>query len=190
MINDETLSFLQKGSILLNYSRGDVVDLEALRKAIEKGVVSGAAVDVFPEEPEKNGDSFTTILQNLPNVILTPHIGGSTEEAQANIGLDVTSKLINYMELGTSTGSHTVPDLNLPPQAETHRILHIHRNIPGVLGEINSKLSTRGINIVSQYLKTNDEIGYVILDIDTELSKEAFAILKEVKATIKTRMVY
>ncbi|HEX8369300.1 MAG TPA: phosphoglycerate dehydrogenase [Pyrinomonadaceae bacterium] len=190
MINEETLSYLQKGSILLNYSRGDVVDLEALRKALEKETISGAAVDVFPEEPEKNGDSFTTILQNLPNVILTPHIGGSTEEAQANIGLDVTAKLINYMELGTSTGSHTVPDLNLPPQAGTHRILHIHRNIPGVLGEINSKLSTRGINIVGQYLKTNDEIGYVILDIDTELSKEAFDILKEVKATIKTRMVY
>jgi D-3-phosphoglycerate dehydrogenase len=190
MINEETLSFLQKGSILLNYSRGDVVDLEALRKAIEKGVVSGAAVDVFPEEPEKNGDPFQSILQNLPNVILTPHIGGSTEEAQANIGLDVTAKLINYMELGTSNGSHTVPELNLPPQAETHRILHIHRNVPGVLGEINSKLSTRGINIVGQYLKTNDEIGYVILDIDTQLSKEAFAILKEVNATIKTRMVY
>jgi D-3-phosphoglycerate dehydrogenase len=190
MINEETLSFLQKGSILLNYSRGDVVELEALGKAIEKGVVSGAAVDVFPEEPERNGDSFTSVLQNLPNVILTPHIGGSTEEAQANIGLDVTAKLINYLELGTSTGSHTVPDLNLPPQAGTHRILHIHRNIPGVLGEINSKLSNRNINIVSQYLKTNDEIGYVILDIDTELSKEAFAILKEVKATIKTRMVY
>jgi D-3-phosphoglycerate dehydrogenase len=130
------------------------------------------------------------VLQNLPNVILTPHIGGSTEEAQANIGLDVTAKLINYMELGTSNGSHTVPELNLPPQAGTHRILHIHRNVPGVLGEINSKLSTRGINIVGQYLKTNDEIGYVILDIDTELSKEAFAILKEVNATIKTRMVY
>ncbi|HEX8735020.1 MAG TPA: phosphoglycerate dehydrogenase [Pyrinomonadaceae bacterium] len=190
MINEETLSFLQKGSILLNYSRGDVVDLEALRKAIEKGVVSGAAVDVFPEEPEKNGDSFRSVLQNLPNVILTPHIGGSTEEAQANIGLDVTAKLINYMELGTSNGSHTVPELNLLPQAETHRILHIHRNVPGVLGEINSKLSTRGINIVGQYLKTNDEIGYVILDIDTQLSKEAFAILKEVNATIKTRMVY
>jgi D-3-phosphoglycerate dehydrogenase / 2-oxoglutarate reductase len=190
MINEETLSYLPKGSILLNYSRGDVVDLEALRKAIEKGVVSGAAVDVFPEEPEKNGDSFQSVLQNLPNVILTPHIGGSTEEAQANIGLDVTAKLINYMELGTSNGSHTVPELNLPPQAETHRILHIHRNVPGVLGEINSKLSTHGINIVGQYLKTNDEIGYVILDIDTELSKEAFAIIKEVNATIKTRMVY
>jgi D-3-phosphoglycerate dehydrogenase / 2-oxoglutarate reductase len=190
MMNEETLALMPKGSIFINYSRGDVVDLDALKTFVEKGVIAGAAVDVFPEEPEKNGDVFTSVLQNLPNVILTPHIGGSTEEAQANIGLDVTAKLINYLELGTSDGSHTVPDLNLPPQAGTHRILHIHRNIPGVLGEINSKLSKRGINIVGQYLKTNDEIGYVILDIDTELSKEAFAILKEVKATIKTRMVY
>lgn len=190
MMNDETLSLMPRGGIFINYSRGDVVDLDALKKHIERGVIIGAAIDVFPEEPEKNGDPFSTVLQNLPNVILTPHIGGSTEEAQANIGLDVTAKLLSYLELGTSNGSHTVPALNLPPQAETHRILHIHQNIPGVLGEINSKLSARGINILGQYLKTNDEIGYVILDIDTELSKEAFAILKEVKGTIKTRMVY
>ena len=190
MINDETLSLMPKGGIFINYSRGDVVDLEALKKHIERGALSGAAIDVFPEEPEKNGDRFSTVLQNLPNVILTPHIGGSTEEAQANIGLDVTAKLLSYLELGTSNGSHTVPPLNLPPQARTHRILHIHENIPGVLGEINSRLSRRGINILGQYLKTNDEIGYVILDIDTALSKEAFEILKEVKGTIKTRMVY
>jgi D-3-phosphoglycerate dehydrogenase len=190
MINEETLSVMSKDSILINYSRGDVVDLNALRNAIENGTICGAAIDVFPQEPEKNGDAFSTVLQNLPNVVLTPHIGGSTEEAQANIGLDVTAKLINYLELGTSNGSHTVPELNLPPQAETHRILHIHRNIPGVLSEINSRLSTRGINILGQYLKTNDEIGYVILDVDTKLSQEAFEILKKVKGTIKTRMVY
>ncbi len=190
MINEKTLGAMQKESIFLNYSRGDVVDLDALRKHIENGTISGAAIDVFPEEPEKNGDEFSSDLQNLPNVILTPHIGGSTEEAQANIGLDVTAKLINYTELGTSNGSHTVPELNLPPQAGTHRILHIHENIPGVLGEINSKLFEKGINILGQYLKTNDEIGYVILDIDTELSKEAFEILKKVRGTIKTRMVY
>ncbi len=190
MINEKTLSVMQKGSIFLNYSRGDVVDLEALKKFIENGTIAGAAVDVFPEEPEKNGDIFTTVLQNLPNVILTPHIGGSTEEAQANIGLDVTAKLINYTELGASNGSHTVPAVNLPPQEGTHRILHIHENIPGVLSEINSRLSEKGINILGQYLKTNDEIGYVILDIDTELSKKASEILREVKGTIKTRMVY
>jgi D-3-phosphoglycerate dehydrogenase / 2-oxoglutarate reductase len=190
MINEKTLGLMPKGAILINYSRGDVVDLDALRRFIENGAISGAAVDVFPEEPEKNGDAFTTCLQNLPNVILTPHIGGSTEEAQANIGLDVSAKLLNYIELGASDGSLTVPSLNLSPQNNTHRILHIHQNKPGVLSEINSRLSEKGINILGQYLKTNDEIGYVILDVDTELSKDAFDILREVKGTLKTRMVY
>lgn len=190
MINEETLSAMKDGAIFLNYSRGDVVDLDALRNFIETRKISGAAVDVFPFEPEKNGDEFTSVLQNLPNVILTPHIGGSTEEAQSNIGLDVTSKLIKYLEYGASEGSHTVPPVNLAIQDRTHRILHIHENIPGVLSEINSKLSEKGINILGQFLKTNDEIGYVILDIDTKLSGEALAILKEVKGTIKTRMVY
>ncbi len=190
MINDATLSSMKNGVIFLNYSRGDVVDLDSLKEHIEKGRISGAAIDVFPQEPEKSGEEFSSDLQNLPNVILTPHIGGSTEEAQANIGLDVTAKLINYLELGTSNGSHTVPQVNLPPQTDTHRILHIHKNIPGVLSEINTKLSAKGINVLGQFLKTNEEIGYVILDIDTKLSGEAFEILKEVKGTIKTRMVY
>jgi D-3-phosphoglycerate dehydrogenase len=190
MINEKTLGLMPKGAILINYARGDVVDLDALRKFIENGSLSGAAVDVFPEEPERNGDVFTTCLQNLPNVILTPHIGGSTEEAQANIGLDVSAKLLNYIELGASDGSLTVPPLNLSPQNNTHRILHIHQNKPGVLSEINSRLSEKGINILGQYLKTNDEIGYVILDVDTALSKDAFDILREVKGTLKTRMVY
>jgi D-3-phosphoglycerate dehydrogenase len=190
MINEQSLSHLRKGAIFINYSRGDVVDLDALKRSIESGAVSGAAIDVFPEEPEKAGDIFSTVLQNLPNVILTPHIGGSTEEAQANIGLDVSSKLIQYLEFGTSNGSHTVPSVTMPPQDGTHRILHIHQNIPGVLGEINSKLSGSGINILGQYLKTNDEIGYVILDVDRSLSSEALRLLKEVKGTVKTRVVY
>src|ERR687890_1291 len=190
MINADTLAHVRPGSVLINYSRGDVVDLDALKGFVERGHVAGAAVDVFPEEPERSGDPFETVLQNLPNVILTPHIGGSTEEAQASIGLDVSSKLIQYLEFGTSSGSHTVPPVSLPPQDGTHRILHIHRNVPGVLGEINSRLSSRGINIVSQYLKTNDEIGYVILDVDTTISKEAVSILREAKETLKTRVVY
>jgi D-3-phosphoglycerate dehydrogenase len=190
LINAETLRAFKKGSLLLNYSRGDVVELGALKKAIDKGIIAGAAIDVFPVEPEKNGDKFETILQNLPNVILTPHIGGSTEEAQANIGLDVTSKLIKYLEFGASEGSHTVPPVSLPPQAGTHRILHIHKNIPGVLGEINSRLSVHNINIVGQYLKTNDDIGYVILDVDSKISKEAFEILKGITGTVKARMIY
>ena len=190
LFSAETLRGMRKGAVLINCSRGDVVDLHALKSAIEKGKISGAAVDVFPEEPEKNGDAFTTVMQNLPNVILTPHIGGSTEEAQANIGLDVTNKLVKYLEVGASDGSHTIPQVDLPTRAEAHRILHIHKNIPGVLGEINIKLSRRGINILGQYLKTNEEIGYVILDVDTKISQEAFEILKRIKGTIKTRMVY
>jgi len=190
LISETMLSTLKKGSLLINCSRGDVVDVEALKKGLESGHVGGAAIDVFPEEPEKNGAKFESVIQHLPNVILTPHIGGSTEEAQLNIGLDVTSKLLSYLERGVSTGSHSVPPLNLPMQAKTHRLLHIHRNVPGVLGEINSKLSSHNINILGQYLKTNDDIGYVVLDVDTNLSKEAFKLLKEVKATIKARMLY
>ena len=190
MFDAKTLKELKKGAIFVNYSRGDVVDLDALKKLIESEKITGAAVDVFPQEPKKKGDEFETVLQNLPNVILTPHIGGSTQEAQVNIGFDAASKLINYLELGTSTGSHTVPPVSLSPQEGTHRILHIHKNKPGVLSEINSDLSENGINIVGQYLKTNEEIGYVILDIDNKISKKAFEILKNIDGTIKTRMVY
>ncbi len=190
MFDATTFRDIKKGAILVNYSRGDVVDLEVLKKYIEDEKISGAAVDVFPQEPKKKGDKFETVLQNLPNVILTPHIGGSTQEAQVNIGFDAASKLINYLELGTSTGSHTVPSVSLSPQEDTHRILHIHKNKPGVLSDINSDLSRNDINIVGQFLKTNEEIGYVILDIDRKLSKKAFEILKNIDGTIKTRMVY
>jgi D-3-phosphoglycerate dehydrogenase len=123
-------------------------------------------------------------------VILTPHIGGSTEEAQQNIGADVSNKLFEFLEMGITTGSHTVPPLSLPPQEATHRILHIHRNVPGVLSEINTRLSKHNINILAQYLKTNDEIGYVVLDVDKKLSTEALELLKKVKETIKVRLLY
>lgn len=190
MINAVTISQMKKGAMLINYSRGDVVDIEALAQGLKSGHLSGAAIDVFPVEPEKNGATFHTPLAGLPNVILTPHIGGSTEEAQYNIGLDVTSKLLNYLERGITTGSHSIPPLNLTPQANTHRILHIHQNVPGVLGQINSQLSKHKINILGQYLKTNDSIGYVVLDVDTKLSKDALALLKEIDETIKVRLVY
>jgi D-3-phosphoglycerate dehydrogenase / 2-oxoglutarate reductase len=190
LINKTNLKYFKKGSILINYARGEVVDLDALRKYILDGTVGGAAVDVYPWEPEKNGDRFQTPLQDLSNVILTPHIGGSTEEAQQNIGEDVSVKLFNYLEKGITFGSHTVPALALPPQEGSHRILHIHSNIPGVLSEINTQLSKYKINILGQYLKTNDEIGYVVLDVDKKLSAQALELLKEVKATIKVRMLY
>jgi D-3-phosphoglycerate dehydrogenase / 2-oxoglutarate reductase len=190
IINKNTLKYFKKGAILINYARGEVVDLEALRKAITDGQIGGAAIDVFPWEPEKNGDRFQSPLQDLPNVILTPHIGGSTEEAQQNIGEDVSTKLFNYLEKGITFGSHTVPALALPPQEGSHRILHIHNNVPGVLSAINTQLSKHNINIVGQYLKTNEDIGYVVLDVDKKLSAQALQLLKEVKETIKVRMLY
>ncbi len=190
MINAETLSYVKPGAIFINYARGEVVDLDALKDALVSGQLSGAAIDVFPVEPEKNGAAFSTPLQKLPNVILTPHIGGSTEEAQHNIGLDVSSKLLNYLEKGASFGSHTVPAISVPAVEHTHRILHIHQNVPGVLSAINTALSENKINILGQYLKTNDLIGYVVLDVDKQLSAEAVALLKEVKHTIKTRLLY
>ena len=190
LISASVLKHFKPGSILINYARGEVVDLDALSKLLKSGQLSGAAIDVYPVEPEKNGDVFTSPLQNLPNVILTPHIGGSTEEAQANIGEDVSMKLINFLETGITTGSHTVPELALPLQEGAHRILHIHQNVPGVLSQINTQLSSHHINILGQYLKTNDEIGYVVLDIDKNLSKEAMELLKDIKETIKVRMLY
>jgi D-3-phosphoglycerate dehydrogenase len=190
LINKAVLKQFKSGSILVNYARGEVVDLDALAEAIKEKHIAGAAIDVFPVEPEKNGDAFTTPLQGLPNVLLTPHIGGSTEEAQENIGEDVSIKLYQYLERGVSNGSHTIPSLSLPPVDGAHRILHIHKNVPGVLGAINTLLSKNKINIVGQYLKTNDEIGYVVLDVDSKLSKQAMALLKEVKETIKVRMLY
>jgi D-3-phosphoglycerate dehydrogenase len=190
LINKSTLAHFKNGAVLINYARGTVVDLAALRKAIQGGKIGGAAIDVFPVEPEKNGDAFVSELQGLPNVLLTPHIGGSTQEAQNNIGVDVSIKLFNYLEEGISTGSHSIPALALPPQEGTHRILHIHKNVPGVLSEINTLLSKNNINIVGQYLKTNENIGYVVLDVDKSLSKNAMELLKGVKATIKVRMLY
>lgn len=190
LINKNNLKLFKKGAILLNYARGEVVDLEALRRYLLEGHLAGAALDVYPVEPEKNGDPFRTPLQDVPNVILTPHIGGSTEEAQQNIGEDVSAKLFNYLEKGITFGSHTVPALALPPQAGSHRILHIHDNVPGVLSEINTRLSDNRINILSQYLKTNESIGYVVLDVDKSISNRAMHLLREVKGTIKVRVLY
>jgi len=190
LVTRNVLKNFKKGSILINYARGEVVDLEALRDAIVEERLSGAAIDVYPWEPEKNGDRFQTPLQDLPNVILTPHIGGSTEEAQQNIGEDVSNKLYLYLEKGITFGSHTVPGLSLPPAEGAHRILHIHKNVPGVLSEINTELSNHKINILGQYLKTNDEIGYVVLDVDKKLSNQALQLLRDVKSTIKVRVLY
>lgn len=190
LINKHNIPQIRRSAVLINFARGEVVDLKALRKAILSGQLGGVAIDVFPHEPEKSGEGFSSPLQGLPNVLLTPHIGGSTVEAQINIGMDVGTKLLNYLEKGISTGSHSVPALALPPQAGTHRLLHIHRNVPGVLSEINTLLSKNKINIEGQYLKTNEEIGYVVLDVSRNLSKSALELLKNVDQTIKVRLLY
>jgi D-3-phosphoglycerate dehydrogenase len=190
LINKQNLRQFKNGAILINYARGQVVDLKALAQFLQSGHVAGAAIDVYPWEPEKNGDVFNCPLQNLPNVLLTPHIGGSTEEAQQNIGEDVSVKLFQYLETGFSDGSHTIPPISLPSQTGAHRILHIHKNVPGVLSAINSALSSNNINIIGQYLKTNDLIGYVILDIDHKLSAKALSILRDLPGSIRVRMLY
>ncbi len=190
MINKALLKHFKKGSILINYARGEVVEIESLAESLKSGHLSGAAIDVYPLEPERNGDPFTTPLQGLDNVLLTPHIGGSTLEAQENIGVDVSTKLLGYLEKGSTYGSHTVPELNLPLLEKAHRILHIHRNVPGVLSEINTTLANANVNILGQYLATNEHIGYVVLDVDKEISKHALTLLKHVKETLKLRLLY
>lgn len=190
LINDQRLAKMKKGACLINYSRGDVVDIPAVKKSIESGKLGGFAVDVFPSEPKSNKDPFVSPLQGLSNVILTPHIGGSTAEAQENIGLDVAGKLISFLETGSTTGSLSVPALSLPVQYDAHRLLHIHKNVPGVLGEINGKLSHLNVNILGQYLKTNNQIGYVVLDVDKKTSAKAMEELKKVKHTIRVRELY
>jgi D-3-phosphoglycerate dehydrogenase / 2-oxoglutarate reductase len=190
MMSAARIRQMKKSSYLINYARGTVVDIPALKEAIESGHLAGAAIDVFPEEPESKNDKFISPLQGLRNVILTPHIGGSTEEAQVNIGNDVAHKLISFMDTGASVGSHSVPELSLPVQHNTHRLLHIHHNMPGILSEINGILSKKNVNIAGQYLKTNDTIGYVVLDIEKRGSDKILNELKKVKHTIKTRILY
>jgi D-3-phosphoglycerate dehydrogenase / 2-oxoglutarate reductase len=190
LINKTTIAHFKQGALLINYSRGEVVDLDVLANALQTKKLGGAAIDVFPVEPEKNGDLFSSPLQGLSNVILTPHIGGSTQEAQENIGVDVSNKLFNYLEKGITNGSHTLPAIGLPAVEGSHRILHIHKNVPGVLSQINTSLAVNNINIVGQYLTTNNDIGYVVLDVDKMLSTKAIELLKEVKETVKVRMLY
>lgn len=190
LINENTLQNCKPNAIIINYARGEVTDITALKDAIKNKRIAGAALDVYKEEPQANGDAFDCELRGLENVLLTPHIGGSTEEAQANIGVDVSSKILDFIETGATYGSHTIPSLDLSPLENAHRILHIHQNIPGVLSEINTLLSDNGINILAQHLKTNEDVGYVVLDVDKKLSANAYDILKQVKGTIKLRMLY
>ncbi len=190
MINAVTIRKMKKGSVLINLSRGTVMDIAAVAKALKENHIAGVAADVFPDEPESKDIMFQSTLQNMPNVILTPHIGGSTMEAQENIGLDVASKLIRFLDSGTSVGSVSIPALNLPEQEKVHRILHIHKNVPGILSEINAIMTAYKANILGQHLQTNNAIGYVAMDIDKKTSSAIINDLKKVKETIKVRSVY
>ncbi len=190
MIGEEQLSWMKKGSILINASRGTVVDIDALADALESGHLAGAAVDVFPVEPRSNDDEFISPLRKYHNCILTPHVGGSTMEAQENIGMEVAEKLVRYSDNGSSITSVNFPEVALPSHPSMHRLLHVHENVPGVLSQINRIFSESGINICAQYLQTNDKIGYVVMDIAEEDSDIALDKLQEITGTIRCRVLW
>src|SRR5688572_12578518 len=190
LIGTKEFALMKKGVIFINLSRGHVVDIQALRENILSGNVAGCAIDVFPVEPVSNDDEFVSELRGLPNTILTPHIGGSTSEAQENIGNYVPGKIMDYINTGSTSNSVSFPNITLPILENAHRLIHIHNNVPGILAKINQVLAENGINIVGQYLKTNELVGYVITDIDKQYNKEVIAELKAIDQTIKFRVLY
>lgn len=181
---------MKDGVIFLNLSRGHVVDIPQLHENIVKGKIRGAAIDVYPEEPKSNDDEFLSSLRNLPNTILTPHIGGSTLEAQENIASFVPGKIMDYINTGSTNLSVNFPNLQLPTFQEAHRFIHLHHNVPGIIAKINNILADHSINVVGQYLKTNESIGYVITDINKKYSKEVVKDLKRIPETIRFRVLY
>ena len=190
MMGAAQIAAMKPGSVLINASRGTVVEIEPLAEALQQKKLLGAAIDVFPVEPRSNKDMFESPLRGLDNVILTPHVGGSTMEAQANIGVEVAEKLVKYSDNGTSTSSVNFPEVALPTHPGKHRLLHIHHNVPGVLSQINQVFSDNHINIASQFLQTNEAIGYVVIDVDAAYSDMALAKLAEVPGTIRSRVLF
>ncbi|MEX1240817.1 MAG: phosphoglycerate dehydrogenase [Cyclobacteriaceae bacterium] len=190
LIGAKEFELMKKGVIFINLSRGHIVDIHTLKENIASGKVAGCAIDVFPEEPASNNEEFKSELRGLPNTILTPHIGGSTLEAQENIGNFVPTKIMDYINTGSTSNSVNFPNLTLPILDNAHRLIHIHNNVPGILARINQVLADHGINIVGQYLKTNESIGYVITDINKEYDKDVIAKLRAIEHTIKFRMLY
>ena len=190
MMGAAQIAVMKPGSVLINASRGTVVDIEPLAEALKSKTLLGAAIDVFPTEPSSNKEKFESPLRGLDNVILTPHVGGSTVEAQENIGIEVAEKLVKYSDNGTSTSSVNFPEVALPAHPGKHRLLHIHRNVPGVLQQINTVFGANHINIASQYLQTHGDIGYVVIDIDAAHSDVALASLQDVTGTIRSRVLF
>ncbi len=190
MIAAAQFEAMKSGTIFINASRGTVVDIDALTEALIQKKVAGAAIDVFPVEPKGNDDEFISTLRGFDNVILTPHIGGSTKEAQENIGLEVASKLAKYSDNGSSLSAVNFPEVSLPVHVNTSRLLHIHRNQPGVLTQINQAFAEHGVNIASQYLQTDDKIGYVVIDVESSDSAQALKALKAIDGTIRARILH
>ena len=191
MIGRAEIRAMKPGAYLINNSRGTVVDLDALAEALEEGHLRGAAVDVFPKEPGSNAERFTTPLQGLPNVILTPHVGGSTEEAQERIGAEVARKLIDYSDTGSTTGAVNFPQVQLSARATGTRFIHVHRNLPGLLRAINEVFSSRGVNISAQYLQTDGDLGYVVVEADLGTGNAGLLeSLRAIEGTIRVRLVY
>jgi D-3-phosphoglycerate dehydrogenase len=190
MIGAEEFAQMKKGAIFMNAARGTVVDIDALAAALESGHLAGAAIDVFPVEPRGNNEEFVSPLRGFDNAILTPHIGGSTMEAQENIGFEVAEKLVKYSDNGTTTSSVNMPEVALPSHPNAYRLLHVHQNIPGILSKINQVFSDNSTNITSQYLQTKDNLGYVVVDVDSEYSEVALQQLRNIEGTIRCRVLF
>ncbi|MDW5316839.1 phosphoglycerate dehydrogenase [Rhizobium sp. PL01] len=192
MITETELRKMKKGAFFINNSRGTVVDLEALAKVLKEGHLAGAAVDVFPKEPASNNERFETPLQGLDNVILTPHIGGSTEEAQERIGREVARKLVEYSDVGSTLGALNFPQVQLPPRPNGTRFIHVHENRPGILNSLNSIFSSRGLNIVGEFLQTHGETGYVVIEVEAvdQTANDILDALRRIPGTIRARLVY
>lgn len=191
MINADTIAQMKPGSHIINYARGTVIDIEALTSALKSGHLAGAALDVFPKEPKSKEEEFVSPLRGLDNVILTPHVGGSTQEAQANIGLEVAEKLVKYSDNGSTTSAVNFPEAALPNHHGAHRLLNIHENKPGMLSQINEIFSTGGANVLGQFLQTSDDIGYVVIDIDADHDPQSFKDkLKAIDGSIRTRILH
>ncbi len=190
MITDSELAKMKRGAHLINASRGTVVKIDALASAIKDGHVGGAAIDVYPQEPESNSDGFASELRGLPNVILTPHIGGSTEEAQESIGREVATALIKFTNAGTTTGTVNFPVIDVPQTKGTHRILNVHKNVPGVLGAVNHIVSDLGANIRSQVLATDANVGYLVMDLEQDVSDAVADAIAALATNIKTRILH
>jgi D-3-phosphoglycerate dehydrogenase len=190
MIGPEEIARMKKGAYLLNLSRGTVVQIPALATALKSGRLAGAAIDVYPEEPETNSDGFASELRGMPNTILTPHIGGSTVEAQAAIGREVATSLVKFIDAGATVGSVNFPGVEPPSLPGTHRVLNVHRNVPGVLRDINRIVSDMDVNILGQVLATDADIGYLVMDIERDVSDAVSAAMAALPTNLRTRVLY